>query len=80
MTPLKRNMITLSVRADDTYRAAIRELARRRKLLVGDLVRKALDEVYGTELEDLISFFAINGSTNAQMGKDAKNKKGNGKS
>lgn len=76
MTPLKRNMITLSVRGDDTYRAAVRELARRQKVMVGDLVRQALDTTYGTELEDLLSFFANHRSTNAQTGKVVKPKEG----
>jgi predicted DNA-binding ribbon-helix-helix protein len=47
----------VSIRANRTYLAALKELARRRKKTVALLVRETLDKELGDELSPLSSFF-----------------------
>jgi len=48
---------SVSIRANTSYLQALRELARRRKTTVADLVRGSLDKEHGNELSPLSSFF-----------------------
>lgn len=57
----------VSLRSDGAYRAALKEIARRRGVTVGDLVREVLDNTFGKEMTDLASFFASNGNTDYRM-------------
>lgn len=50
--------ITITVRGDEVFKAAVRELARTKGVTQGDLVREAIDKVFGAELENLLIFFA----------------------
>lgn len=59
----KEKIGAVSLRGDEAYRAALKEIARRRKKTVGDLVREVLDSTFGSEITDLESFFATNGNT-----------------
>lgn len=57
-TPKDEKITTVSVRANEAYKAAVKELARRRGVRVGDLVREALDFMCGSNLAELSIFFA----------------------
>lgn len=57
---------SVSLEADKTYVSAVGTLAKSRDKTIGRLVREAMDQVYGVELNKLISdsaiFFADNGN------------------
>jgi predicted DNA-binding ribbon-helix-helix protein len=59
----KEKMTAVSIRSNDAYLAALKELARRKKTTMGDLVKEALDAKFGKELSPLVSFFILNGNT-----------------
>lgn len=55
---MKKTKITaVSIRADRAYMSALRQLAREKKMQVGDLVRAAIDAMHGHEIMPLVSFF-----------------------
>lgn len=56
----------ISVRGNRTYVHAVKAFADTQGKSVADVVRTALDEKYGDELEPFISFFASAGSKNVQ--------------
>lgn len=52
-----RKFTAVSMLGDKTYRKALRELSERRDMHIGVVVRNALDQVHGEELQRLVSFF-----------------------
>ncbi len=56
-------MTAVSLRGDDVYRKAIKAVAAARGISAGDLVRIALDQTFGEELENAASFFTDNGTS-----------------
>lgn len=57
----------ISCRASDAYKQALDALAKSKKQKMADLVRHALDSVYGDELQPYLSFFADGDYKNSQM-------------
>lgn len=55
---MARTSTTVSLRADDTYRQALRAFADAEGKDMADLVRQAMDEKYGVALQPYLSFFA----------------------
>jgi len=54
----------VSIRADKAYINALRGLASDKDISVADMVRAALDNELGLELEPYLSFFAKSGKKN----------------
>lgn len=71
----KSKMTAVSIRADEPYHAALKEVARRRKMYVGDVVRMALDAYLGKELRAVAPFFLPNGNTLDHSDASAKEEK-----
>lgn len=58
----------ISVTGDRLYVAAIRALSEKRAVTQAELVRAALDAIYGEELKPLLAFFyASNGTSNVPL-------------
>ncbi len=55
-----RKHTTITVRGDEFYTRACAVLASARGIKIGDFVRDALDEKYGSELNDLAVLFVTN--------------------
>jgi hypothetical protein len=51
---------TVSVRGDTSYKNRVKKLAALKEVQMADLVREAIDRVFGDELNKLDSFFAEN--------------------
>ena len=56
-----RKHTTITVRGDEEFVRACKALAARRDIKIGDFVRQALDEKYGSELNDLAVLFIATG-------------------
>ena len=54
---IMRKHTTITVRGDEQFVRACNALAAARGIRIGDLVRTALDEKYGSELNDLAVLF-----------------------
>lgn len=68
-------MTALPARCDDNYKDALKRLGRQKNKPVGDLVRDAIDQVYGGDLKPLLAFFRTqNGDLNQQMDSNITNK------
>jgi hypothetical protein len=52
---MSQNTISISLRGNRDYRLALNIIAARRGKLIGDIVRDAIDEMYGPEIADTIS-------------------------
>jgi hypothetical protein len=50
--------VSISLAGDSRYRDALSVVAKRRNKNIGELVRKALDDSYGPDIEEALSFFA----------------------
>lgn len=61
------NTVTVSLHADREYVNALSVLARRKGKRMGVLVREALQDKYGAELEEILSFFANSDVSKHQM-------------
>ncbi len=55
-----RKFTTITVRGDERFTRACATLASARGVKIGDFVRDALDEKYGSELNDLAMLFVAN--------------------
>jgi hypothetical protein len=55
-----RKHTTITVRGDENYTRACSALAAAKGIKIGDFVRAALDEKYGSELNDLAVLFVVN--------------------
>lgn len=55
-----RKHTTITVRGDEFFVRACGVLAQARGIKIGDFVRTALDEKYGSELNDLAVLFVAN--------------------
>lgn len=55
-----RKFTTITVRGDEMYTRACATLAAAKGIKIGDFVRDALDEKYGSELNDLAMLFVAN--------------------
>lgn len=58
--------VSIPVIGDKKYRNAFSAFARDNNTSMAKLVRKALDQVYGEQLQSYISFVASNGGQNHQ--------------
>lgn len=63
-----RQITSIPCRTEDIdhFRSALRQLADEKNKKVGDLVRDAIDAMYGDELAPLLSYFAKRGKKNAR--------------
>lgn len=68
---------TISIRGTRDYVLAFKAYAFKRQMKMSDLVRDAIDKVYGDVTEDTASFFATDGYCNSQKGKTVTNSSGN---
>ena len=58
--------LTFPVIADQNYKDAFNAFARQRGRTMAELVREALDEKFGSELEPYLSFFETTGVSKHQ--------------
>lgn len=65
----------LAVVGDKTYAKAVKAVAARRGLRQADIVRDALDKVYGKEISEQLVFFAENGTQTNQLTSSAPSQK-----
>lgn len=58
--------LSVSINADREFIDALSVLARRKGTSMGALVRKAIDKEHGSELSEILSFFASNVASKQQ--------------
>lgn len=54
---IEQGCVSVSIKGDRDFTTMLRTIARKRKTTVGQLVRDAVDQHYGTDLAQLSSFF-----------------------
>lgn len=59
--------VSFPVKADEKYRTAFNALARDKGRFMADLVRDAIDAMYGEEMKPYLSFFETSGSPKNQI-------------
>lgn len=65
---MARTTTAVSVRGDKLYTGRLNILAARQNIAVADLVRKAIDTIYGGELSEISDILlALNGKQNIQL-------------
>jgi hypothetical protein len=71
--------LSVSVNADREFIDALSVLARRKGKRMGELVRDALDKEYGSELGEILSFFASDVASKQQTLRKRRTFKSKGK-
>lgn len=62
--------ISVSLRADRTYVDALRQIARKRKMVVADLVRECIDSQLGSTISTYLDSYADAERKSVQLTKD----------